>query len=140
MSIVNYSDRELISYLDYSSDDPVIKRLLEIGRKYSDLVAALERNNISEELEFDGYHILDVIDQKDNEISYLTTQLEDLEEQVRKLSMRTIAELLASVSEQLQENEMHEAQLARSLRESHEREELLKNKLSMWTKLNGHFN
>ncbi len=132
-----YSDVELVSFLDYSCEDPVVKRLATMLVPYVDLLKRMDEIGLSPDLEFDGLHIIDYIDRKDDEIEYLHTEINRLTDEVQELNARTVIDLLTSINKKLADAQGVAELAERRLREAQTRETELRKKLSMWAKLNG---
>ena len=136
-NLMNYSDAELLNYLYWYSDDPIVKRLVEMGFKFIEVQRKLENADIDLDLEHDGRHILDHLESKENEISYLNSRVHELEDEVERLGTRSVIDFISSVHTTLSNYEHEIRSSYEKINDANARADDLQKKLSMWAKLNG---
>lgn len=138
------TDKELIDYTIKFSDDPEKVRLATVmervtGAIIDDLVdAGMDETYCTFRSEFGGeYHPGRYITHLENEIQIVHDEMHDLRKELEELKARTVMDLIAELKQEIKTAEWL-AQEARRERDYAEADrKLMKDKLSMWAKLNG---
>ena len=138
------TDKELIDYTIKFSDDPDKVRLATVmervtGAIIDDLVdAGMDETYCTFRSEFGGeYHPGRYIMHLENEIQIAHDEMHDLRKELDELKARTVMDLIVELKQEIKTAEWL-AQEARRERDKAEGERILmKDKLSMWAKLNG---
>jgi hypothetical protein len=147
MNLNSLSDDELLRYLDKYSDDPVMKRVVDILMDkqqgiISDLVAAgMDPQYWT--FRPDGYneyypgqyvsHLESEIDCVESELSSAQYELDDVNAELRKLKARTVAELIAELNEELTVMASARDQARFERDRAIQNEKTTKEKMKVWT-------
>ena len=139
------TDKELISYTIKFSDDPEKVRLASYmerveGSIIDDLIdAGMDDLYCTFRSEYGGsYHPGQYIKFLESEVSDKDYKIEQLHKELDELKARTVLDLLVELKQEIKSAEWlaEEARRERDYAEADRK--LMKDKLSMWTKLNGH--
>jgi hypothetical protein len=149
MNFNHLSDDELLDYLDRYSDDPVMRRVVDIliHKQHgiiSDLVAA---GMDPQDWTFcsDGYnsyypgqyitHLKNELEWEQDEREGAEQKIEDLKDQLKKLSLRTVTELLKQAQDTIDKAEVTSLHAVRDAEKARQENRELKEKLGMWNVL-----
>ena len=147
MNCLNLSDDELIHYLDHTSDDPVIRRLVKIFQDNDDMIY---RQLLDVGMDKDGrfetnYEYLPVgeyIEHLRSELAYYQTEAEELEykledkkEEVKRLSARSIAEIMTELNHEIKRVDQRAQESERARQRAEEARELAREQLKSWNHL-----
>jgi hypothetical protein len=147
MNLNHLSDDELLRYLDKYSEDPIMRRVVDIllykqDSIISDLVAAgMDPQDCTfSENSFNYYNPGEYITHLTNEIDSIETDLEnaqyDLREaeiKIKRQEARTVSALIAELNEQLNQMASERDQAWRQRDRAIESENLTKDKMKVWT-------
>jgi hypothetical protein len=134
------TDRELIDYTLKFDQDPVRVRLAKVMDNMPGFILQrLEDVGMDPEncLFENCYDPGDWINHLENEIEFLNRENQELQEKLHQLETMTIIEFVADVNRKLEAEKRHNVLLQQDIRHANDEREHMRNKLSMWTKLNG---
>lgn len=147
MNLNSFTDDEFIRYLDNTSDDPIVRRLVKIFQDNDDMVfqqlvdAGMDRDGRFEtECEF--LPVGEYIEHLRSEVEYYRSEAEELEyklddtkDEVKRLSSRSIVEVMSELREQInfvdKKAKISELERQRAVEER----DLAKEQLKMWNHL-----
>lgn len=146
-NLTHLSDDELIRHLDNTTDDPVIRRLVDIFIKNDDMIF---RQLLDVGMDKDGrfetnYEYLPVgeyIEHLRSELAYYQTEAEELEykledkkEEVKRLSARSIAEILSELNHEIKRVDQRAHDNERARYRAEEARDLAREQLKAWNHL-----
>lgn len=138
------TDKELISYTIKFSDDPEKVRIATYmerveGSIIDDLVdAGMDDTWCTFRSEYGGsYHPGQYITFLESEITDRDYKIEQLHKELEDLKARTVLDLLVELKQEIKTAEWLAEEARREQAKAEGDRELMKSKLSMWTKLNG---
>ena len=105
MNLNFLTDQELIAHCCNYSDDPVVKRLINMLDRRQDAYQLLKSIGVEEDLTFDGCPLDVCIRSMRQEILDLNEEIYRLESEVHRLSTTTVVDFIAHVGKQLKETE-----------------------------------
>lgn len=147
MNLNHLSDDELLDYLDRYSEDPIMRRIVDILLQkqqgiISDLVAAgMDPQDWTFCTDhYNHYYPGQYISHLKNEISYIEDELteyqdkyEDAKDKIKRLEARTVASLIADLHNEIN-NMTDERDYAKKQRDqAYEENERTKSKMKVWT-------
>lgn len=149
---MNYNvmtDLELLHYLDIYSDDPLIRRLVDVltrtrGAIISDLEnAGMDPQSWTFETEWQRMYPGDYIQQLRRDIEYAESELEDIRfkyeqavEERNELKTRTIMEFIEEVRQEKRTADYTVAEARKETKRVAEENAKLKEQIDMWGRLN----
>ena len=147
MNLNHLTDDELIRYLDNTSDDPIVRRLIDIFLNNDNMIfQQLVDVGMNKDGRFESdYEYLPVgqyIEHLRNEVDYyqreaeeLEYKLEDEKEKSKRLSARSIAEVMSELKEQIavvdRKAKISEQERDRAIKER----DLAKEQMKVWNHL-----
>jgi len=140
-----FTDKELVDYTIKFSNDPEKIRLATYmerveGSIIDDLVdAGMDDTWCTFRSEYGGsYHPGQYIRFLEDEVSHRDFQIEQLHKELEELKARTVLDLLVELKQEIKTAEWLAEEARREQRKAEGDRDIMKSKLSMWTKLNGH--
>ncbi len=147
MNLTSLTDDELIRYLDMTSTDPIIRRLVDIFVKNDDMIfkqlldVGMGRDGLFE-TDYEYKPVGEYIEHLRSELAYYQTEAEELEyklddekEKVKSLGARSIAEVMAELREQIRISDSRVQQATRDINKAEEARDLAREQLRAWNHL-----
>ena len=148
MNYTMLSDAELLHYLDLESEDPIIRRLLNLMLRdtsglYADLVSAgMDPKTFEFERDYECRSPGDYIRHLENEIDYYKRESDDWEykfddmtQERDQLRARNIAKVLHEMEKEVMAANNIKQETERDLNKFRKENEMLREKLGMWNVL-----
>ena len=146
-NLSHLTDDELIRYLDNTSTDPIVRRLVQIFIENDDMIfrqlvdVGMDRDGRFES-DYEHLPVGQYIEYLRNEVDYYQREAEELEyklddekEKSKRLSARSIAEVMSELNEQIrfvnQKAKISEQERDRAVKDR----DLAKEQLKMWNHL-----
>ena len=147
MNLNHLSDDELLDYLDRYSEDPVMRRVVDIlvHKQHgiiSDLVAAgMDPQDWTFCTDYYNHyypgqyisHLKDEISFIEDELSEYQNKYEDAKEEIKRLKARGIVEIMSELKNDIQRVESERDQAKRQRDQAIENEKHMKDKMKVWT-------
>ena len=149
MNLNHLSDDELLDYLDRYSEDPIMKRIVDILLNkqqgiISDLVAAgMDPQDWTFCADYyNRYYPGQYVTHLQNEISYVEDELkdyqnkyEDAKDEIKQLKARGIVEIMAELKDDIQRVESERDNARKERDRAITNEQLTRDKMKVWTAL-----
>ena len=147
MNLNNFTDDELIRYLDVHSEDPVIRRLVKIFNDNDEMIfSQLLKVGMDRDGRFEtNYEYLPVgeyIEHLRSELAYYQSEAEELEykledkkEEVKRLSARSIAEVMTELNDEIKRVDQRARENERAKERAEEARDLAREQLKAWNHL-----
>ncbi len=145
MKNLNYSYQELVHYLDLTTTDPMVRKLLEyINDKEENIIEGLVEvgmDPISCYFDYDGFYHSpgSMIEQLRNDVDYHEREAAEwqekyhnMKEERNRLRARTVADLLSEMQEQVQRAEADRNNSDRIAKKYEEENRELQEKINVW--------
>lgn len=147
MNYNNLSPKELVNYLDLHSEDPVVRRLIELlqeGSIVGELVeAGMDPNFNTFKDDWQDYspgayieHLRSDLDYYVRESDELQSQVYDLEKEITRLSTTSLVKFIADVHGQLESAKMSEQRAVNKAETERKLRKEAEQKFEFWEKLN----
>lgn len=147
MNYLTMSSKELIHYLDFNSQDPIVRRLVKLLQEESlveDLVAAgMDPETREFKHDWSYYSPSEFIEKLQNDVEYMDQDLiekereiADLEREVTRLSTKSLVQFIADVHEKLESAKMEEGRARRIAEHEKKLREEAEHKFEFWDKMN----
>lgn len=146
MNLNQLSDLELIKYLDLHSDDPLVRRLVNMlsstrGGLVSDLVeAGMDPSTWTFEDEYQDYypgdyitHLKKMLDYANDDKWIAEQEREDLRKERDELKIRSVIDVLAEAQTAILTANSLTREAVRTADKASEENKLLREQLGMWT-------
>ena len=133
------TDTELIEHILKFDEDPIRIRLAKIMDEMPGFILQrLEDVGMdSETCMFENcYDPGDYINHLKNEIEYLSNQIQEAEDRAARLETMTVLEFMQDIKDRLRTEQLANDNLKRQINNAFEERDKMKDKLSMWAKLN----
>lgn len=147
MNLDFLTDDELIRYLDNTSTDPIVRRLVDIFVKNDDMIfrqlvdVGMDRDGRFE-TDYEYKPVGEYIEHLRSELSYYQNEAEDLEyrledekERVKQLGARSIASVMAELNEQIRTVDKKAVQAEQERKRAVEDRDLAREQLRAWNHL-----
>jgi hypothetical protein len=135
------TDGELIDYTLKFDTDPVRLRLAKIMDTMPGFILKrLEDVGMNPEtcLFENTYDPGDWINHLENEIDYLSREVNVLQGKLQELETMTVLDFMSDAKRKIEAEQRHNVLLQQDIRKANDEKEHMRSKLSMWSKLNGH--
>jgi hypothetical protein len=149
MNYNSMTDLELLHYLDIYSDDPLIRRLVDVlGRTRGGLITDLENAGMNPDTwmfktdwqsMYPGDYIIHLETQlrhTEEELSGLQYKYDDLEEEYNRLKTRSIMDFVEEVKQEQQANQELVRESVATVQAFKKENERLKEQIDMWGRMN----
>lgn len=148
MNYTMLSDAELLHYLDLESEDPVVRRLLNMLLRdtsglYADLVSAgMDPKTFEFEIDYQSYSPGNYIRQLENDVDFYRREsdsweckFEDMTQERDQLRARNIAKILHEMEKEVVVANNIKQETEQDLKKFKKENEMLREKLGMWNVL-----
>ena len=147
MNIDHLTDDELIRHLDNTSSDPLVRRLVDIFVKNDDMIfqqlvnAGMDKDGRFE-TDYEYKPVGEYIEYLRSELAYYQTEAEELEyklqdkkDEVKNLSARSIAEVIAELHSVIKETDQRARNNEQARQRAEEARDLAREQLRAWNHL-----